>query len=172
MLYLMLIARRPSPGPLSRIRNFCVHVDGDVSSQRKDLKVGERRRARNCLRMVCVVNALMPVLATPVYSLVYNATVGVFPGTVFVLLAALCAVICCLAVWLYTRFDQQTAATSRAQATEWHVGSRGPGPRWRRRDYAAGLRVIRAASRRLCCRTTTLAVSFGGPSANLFLPFS
>lgn len=32
------------------IRNFCVHVDGDVSSQRKDLKVGERRRARNCLR--------------------------------------------------------------------------------------------------------------------------
>lgn len=48
--------------------------------------------------MVCVVNALMPVLATPVYSLVYNATVGVFPGTVFVLLAALCAVICCLAV--------------------------------------------------------------------------
>lgn len=52
--------------------------------------------------MVSIVTALMPLLATPVYSLVYNATVGVFPGTVFVLLAVFCAIICCLAVWVST----------------------------------------------------------------------
>lgn len=119
MFYLMLIGTAPQPWVLYLASGTSVFMLMVTSAARgKISKLVNDDELGIVFGMVCVVNALMPVLATPVYSLVYNATVGVFPGTVFVLLAALCAVICCLAVWLYTRFDQQTAATSEVLDTQ------------------------------------------------------
>ncbi|XP_064104314.1 lysosomal proton-coupled steroid conjugate and bile acid symporter SLC46A3-like [Macrobrachium nipponense] len=51
--------------------------------------------------------AMIPIASVAVYTYVYNATIGFFPGMIFVFTAALSLVICCIYVWIMTRQRRQ-----------------------------------------------------------------
>lgn len=63
--------------------------------------------------------AMIPIASVAVYTNVYNATIGFFPGMIFVFTAALSIVICCIYVWIMTRPRRQpTACEITASITE------------------------------------------------------
>ncbi|XP_071543562.1 proton-coupled folate transporter-like [Panulirus ornatus] len=64
--------------------------------------------------------ALFPVLFTPFYTLIYNSTLDVFPGTIFIFTSLIILVICFIHVWILTSFEPAKATKaeiSRSGAT-------------------------------------------------------
>ncbi|KAG0729027.1 Proton-coupled folate transporter [Chionoecetes opilio] len=63
--------------------------------------------------VVGVFESLAPVITSPIYTLVYNNTLDVFPGTVFLISAAVTVVICCIYTWLATAHPAPPEAGSK-----------------------------------------------------------
>lgn len=54
--------------------------------------------------VVGLFESLGPVIASPLYTLVYDYTLEFYPGTVFLISAAVSLFICCIYTWLLTAF--------------------------------------------------------------------
>ncbi|XP_042228605.1 proton-coupled folate transporter-like [Homarus americanus] len=59
--------------------------------------------------VVAMGESIMPVINGPSLSFIYNATLEVFPGTIYAITGSLFAVICCIYTWLLTRPEQLLA---------------------------------------------------------------
>lgn len=56
--------------------------------------------------VLAIAETMIPVVASSVYTSLYNATLEVFPGAIYVFTACICLVICCINVWLLTNDDR------------------------------------------------------------------
>lgn len=54
--------------------------------------------------VVAILESLAPILCSVVFTPIYNLTLDVFPGTVFVISGGITLVICCIYTWLATAF--------------------------------------------------------------------
>lgn len=55
--------------------------------------------------LLSVVECLVALVVPPLYTLIYNSTLDVFPGTLFLVMAGVAVIECCIHVWLLTHFD-------------------------------------------------------------------
>ncbi|XP_063874795.1 proton-coupled folate transporter-like [Scylla paramamosain] len=65
--------------------------------------------------VVGILESLAPIISSLVYTPIYNMTLNVFSGTVFLISAALTLVICCIYTWLATAFPFPPSTGSKEE---------------------------------------------------------
>ncbi|CAL4236506.1 unnamed protein product, partial [Meganyctiphanes norvegica] len=58
--------------------------------------------------VISALENIIPVVDNPMYTYLYNATLEIFPGTVFAVASASSAIGCFLYTWLSTRFPKES----------------------------------------------------------------
>ncbi|MPC12320.1 Proton-coupled folate transporter [Portunus trituberculatus] len=65
--------------------------------------------------VVGILESLAPIISSLVNTPIYNVTLDVFPGTVFLISAGLTLVICCIYTWLATAFPVPPSTVSKGE---------------------------------------------------------
>lgn len=55
---------------------------------------------------LALLECLSVLLGTPLCTFIYNLTLDIVPGTLYLVMAGVGAVVCCIHVWLLTNFDE------------------------------------------------------------------
>lgn len=62
--------------------------------------------------LLAVLECGVELVAPPLYTLIYTQTLDIFPGTLFLVMAGVSVVICCVYVWLLTYYEEPRGSST------------------------------------------------------------
>ncbi|XP_063874723.1 lysosomal proton-coupled steroid conjugate and bile acid symporter SLC46A3-like [Scylla paramamosain] len=107
IFYYTVFATAPEPWVLyaAAVLSLCSAVPA-VTSRGAVSKAVAANDFGAVFAFLSLLECLVLLLGTPFYTFVYNLTLDIFPGTLYLVMAGVGVVVCCIHVWLLTNFDE------------------------------------------------------------------
>ncbi|XP_045102826.1 solute carrier family 46 member 3-like [Portunus trituberculatus] len=107
MFFYTVFATAPEPWVLyiAAVLSLCSAVPV-VTSRGAISKIVASNDLGTTFAFLALLECLAVLLGTSLYTSIYNLTLDIFPGTLYLVMAGVGAVVCCIHVWLLTNFDE------------------------------------------------------------------